>query len=89
EVDLDEDQRQEIKGIAKELLDTLKEDRLIQDWKNTQETQAGVETTIKRTLAHLPGGYPKSLRQQKREEIYAHFYDNYEDAEHNVYARAG
>ena len=89
DVKLNQNQKEEVKRVAKDLLESLKDDKLIQDWKSTQDTQARVQTTIKRTLSQLPDSYPRPVRREKRAEVFAHIYDNYEDAQHHVYEMAG
>lgn len=47
-------EKEQIKKVAWELLDTLKAERLVLDWRKKQQTRAAVELTIEKVLEELP-----------------------------------
>ncbi|MFO0213864.1 MAG: type I restriction enzyme endonuclease domain-containing protein, partial [Pseudanabaena sp.] len=57
ELELTKQERQEVKNVAKELLETLKQDKLVLDWRKRQQSKAEVEITIKDVLDKLPRRY--------------------------------
>ena len=57
------------------LLDTLKAERLVLEWRSKQQTRAAVRVTIKRALEDLPRAYTDDLYQQKCEVVYQHVYE--------------
>jgi type I restriction enzyme R subunit len=89
DLELNEKQLEALKGLAKELVGKVR-DHLVIEWKGDQQKRGAVKTTIKRNLGRLlPREYDRDLCQDKLNEVYAHFHDNYIDAQHNVYAMAG
>lgn len=77
EVQLTKQEEQEVKQVAKELLKTLKQEKLVLDWKKIQQTKASVEVAIKDVLDRLPQSYSAELYEQKCQEVYQHIYENY------------
>ena len=75
-----------VKEVARELLDTLKVERLVLDWRKRQQTRAGVQVTIRDTLYKLPDTYSDEQFHQKCEVVYQHVYDSYYGAEGSIYA---
>jgi type I restriction enzyme R subunit len=79
-----------VKTAARELLDTLKAERLVLDWRKRQQTQAQVQLTVEEKLdAHLPEAYDVDLFEQKVNQVYDHIYKNYYGAGRSVYAAVG
>jgi len=76
----------EVKKVAKELLLTLKEEKLVIDWRKRQQTRAQVYLTIEEALDHLPGKFTKSIFQQKCQTVYLHVYESYFGPGNNVYS---
>ncbi|MDZ8050837.1 MAG: DUF3387 domain-containing protein [Aulosira sp. ZfuCHP01] len=70
-------EEQEVKQVAKVLLKTLKQEKLVLDWKKRQQTRASVEVVIKDILDRLPQSYSNELYEQKCQEVYQHIYENY------------
>ncbi|HEY7341339.1 MAG TPA: type I restriction endonuclease subunit R [Ktedonobacterales bacterium] len=86
-VDLSERDRQQVKRVARDLLETLKREKLVLDWKKRQATRAAVKIAIEKTLdQELPDAYTHDLYEQKCDQVFQHIYDNYLDATHNIYA---
>jgi type I restriction enzyme R subunit len=67
----------EVKKVAKSLLEKLKQEKLVLDWRKQQTTRAMVFTTIQDSLDGLPRAYTKVLYEEKCEVLYQHFYDAY------------
>ena len=65
----------DVKRIARELLETLKKEKLVLDWKKRQTTRAGVKLTIEKTLDFLPETYTKEIYDQKCDLVYKYVYD--------------
>ncbi|MHC5595261.1 MAG: type I restriction enzyme endonuclease domain-containing protein [Nostoc sp.] len=54
EIQLTKQEEKEVKQVAKELLKTLKQEKLVLDCKKRQQTRASVEVAIKDVLDRLP-----------------------------------
>jgi type I restriction enzyme, R subunit len=65
----------EVKRIARQLLETLKREKLVLDWKKKQQTRAGVKLTIEKTLDLLPEAYTIDIYNQKCNLVYQYVYD--------------
>src|SRR5260370_19651504 len=76
----------EVKKVAKSLLEKLKSEKLVLDWRKQQTTRAMVFTTIKDALDQLPRVYTKEMYEQKCDVVYQHFYDAYIEQGKSVYA---
>ena len=74
--------------MAKELLDTLKNEKLVLDWRKRQQSRASVRLAIETVLDRLPRTYTKELYQQKCNAIYQHIYDSYFGQDSSIYAHA-
>ena len=76
-INLSKQEEKEVKKIAQELLATLKQEKLVIDWKKRQQTRASVEVAIKDMLDRLPQSYSDDMYDLKCNEIYQHIYDSY------------
>jgi type I restriction enzyme R subunit len=81
-------QRDQVKGIARDLLDTLKRQRLVLDWRKRQQSRAAVRLAIEETLDQLPDPFTPDIYGGKCEAIYQHIYDSYASPDENIYAAA-
>ncbi len=81
-------EREKVKRIARDLLDTLKAERLMLEWRSKQQTRAAVRVAIKRALEDLPRVYTDDLYQQKCEAVYQHVYESYYGPRRSVYSAA-
>ena len=73
--------------MAKTLLDTLKREKLVLDWRKQQTTRAGVRYVIETVLEdELPRVFTKDLYQQKCDAVYQHVYDSYYGSGKSLYA---
>jgi len=79
-------EKEEVKEVARELLDTLKAERLVLDWRKKQQTRAGVQITIEQVLDKLPSIYTPELYQTKCNAVYQHVYDSYYGVGKSIYA---
>ncbi len=66
-----------VKQIAREILVTLKRDKLVLDWRRRQQTREAVRVSIKIALDQLPDKYDKSLYDEKCKDVYQHIYESY------------
>jgi type I restriction enzyme, R subunit len=86
EFDITDKERAEVKKVARMLLQTLKEAKLVLDWRKKQRTRADVYTTVKTLLDELPRSYTPELYQQKCDTVYQHIYDSYQGEGRSIYA---
>jgi len=85
---LTEPEKRQVRQIARDLLSTLKAEKLVLDWRKHQATRAAVEVSVRDWIWRLPKRYPDALCQQKTALVYQHIYDNYQSAAQNIYALA-
>jgi len=87
EMDMTESERNEVKAVAHDLLETLKREKLVLDWRKQERLRAAVKITIRDLLDEgLPECYTQELYDQKREAVYQHVYDSYYGAGSSIYA---
>jgi type I restriction enzyme R subunit len=67
----------EVKKVCRELLATLKREKLVLDWREKQQAKAGVMQTLKVEMRRLPAAYTRDIRAEKMARTYAHVYDHY------------
>lgn len=84
--ELNQTEVKQVKKAARDLLLSLKQQKLVLDWKKSQQNRAIVQRTI-RDLLHdeLPNSYDSDWQQKKLGVLYEHFYETYEDAHTNIY----
>jgi type I restriction enzyme R subunit len=75
----------EVKKVARELLETLKKEKLVLDWKKRQTTRAAVRYTVETVLDRLPRAYTPQLYEQKCEQVYMHVFDSYSGSSSGIY----
>jgi type I restriction enzyme R subunit len=75
----------EVKKVCRELLSTLKREKLILDWREKQQARAAVMQTLKLEMRRLPPPFTKDMRAEKLARTYAHVYDHYFGADHSAY----
>ena len=86
EITLTKQETAEVKKVAKSLLEKLKAEKLVLDWRKQQTTRAMVFMTIWDILDRLPRVYTKELYDQKCDVVYQHFYESYMGHGKSVYA---
>jgi type I restriction enzyme, R subunit len=70
-------EKEAVKAIARKLLDTLKAERLVLDWRKRQQSRAAVQLLIQEILETLPDTYNNELYNKKCDLVYQHIYDSY------------
>ena len=79
-------QREEVKTAVKGLLETLKRDHLVLDWRKQKQLRAQTEMTDRTILDEgLPDCYTQNLFDQKTEDIYQHIYESYYGEGRSIY----
>ena len=79
-------EERDVKKVAKQLLETLKREKLVLDWKKRQSTRAAVRYTIETVLDELPRTFTPDLYQEKCESVYQHVFDSYSGQGTSLYA---
>jgi len=85
EIELTKLEIQEVKQVAKELLEILKKEKLVLDWRKRQQTKSLVEVAIREILDKLPNKYSETLYNQKCQDVYQHIYDSYSGQGASIY----
>ena len=69
------------------MLQTLKQGKLVLDWRKKQQARADVLRTVEMVLDEaLPRAYTPSVFRDKCDLIYQHVYDSYYGEGQSVYA---
>ena len=87
EMKLSRKEMKQVKKVAQELLDTLKAERLVLDWRKKQQTRAAVQLAIEQVLDKLPQAYAPEKYQEKCGLVYQHVYDSYYGSGKSIYAQ--
>jgi type I restriction enzyme R subunit len=78
EMELSEKEKMQVKKVARQLLNTLKTEKLVLDWRKKQQARAEVLYTIETVLDEdLPRSYSIDIYRKKCELVYQHIFDNY------------
>ena len=86
---LSTEERDEVKKVARELLDRLRA-LLVLDWRKRSSARAQIRLAIEDTLDDgLPRTYTKELYNTKCEALFEHVYESYQGDGGSVYAQAG
>ena len=88
EHELTEEERHEVKAVSKKLLTTLKQEKLVLDWRKRQQSLAAVRLAVEDILDELPGCYEQEIYYQKCEAVYHHIYDSYYGDGNSIYGVA-
>ena len=78
--------RDKVRQVAQDLLNSLRTDKLVLDWRKNQQTRAAVRLTIEEKLDQLPLVYEVPLYSQKCREVYQHVYDSYFGERKSIYS---
>jgi type I restriction enzyme R subunit len=89
EIDMTSQEKEDVKKVARMLLQTLKEAKLVLDWRKKQRTRADVYTTVKTVLDELPRAYTPELYLQKCDTVYQHIFDSYQGEGRSIYSGLG
>ena len=80
-------ERDEVKTAVRRLLETLKQEKLVLDWRKRTQSTAEVKETVSNILDdELPDPYTPTLFGQKSEAVYQHIYDCYYGEGKSIYA---
>jgi len=85
EIGITDKEKAEVKKVARTLLQTLKEAKLVLDWRKKQRTRADVYSTVKVVLDELPRAYTPELYEAKCDNVYQHIYDSYQGEGRSIY----
>jgi type I restriction enzyme R subunit len=88
EPSLSKKEEEEVKQVAKSLLESLKWGKLVIDWRSKQDARADVQETIAEVFDSLPEAYTKEIFDEKRELAYKHIYGAYVGAGESIYEQA-
>ncbi len=81
-------ERDEVKDAVREMLETLKREKLGLDWRKHAQARAQVRLTVENILDdELPQPYTPELFNQKSEAVYQHIYDSYYGEGKSVYTQ--
>jgi len=81
-------EKKEVKQVARALLQTLKQAKLVLDWRKRLRTRADVFATVKTVLDDLPRTYTPELYQEKCDSVYRHVFDSYQGEGKSIYESA-
>ena len=85
-LDLTGKEREKVKSVAKKLLERLKQEKLVLDWRKRQQTRADVLLTIQTILDEgLPESYTRVMFGEKCNLAYQHIYDSYFGQNMSIY----
>lgn len=87
EMELTAKERNQVKKAARELLDTLKREKLVLDWRKRQQSRAEVRVTIETILDRdLPKPFTREIFRGKCDLVYEHVFDSYFGEGRSVYS---
>jgi len=75
-----------VKKVAHDLLEKLKSEKLVLDWRKKQQARAAVRLCIEEILEGLPPVFTTEIYRQKCELIYQHVYESYYGSGRSVYS---
>lgn len=81
--------KKQVKKVARELLETLKREKLVLDWRKRQQSRAAVMLSIEYTLEGLPESYSKDTYKQKCDLVYQHVFEAYYGEGRSIYSTTG
>jgi type I restriction enzyme R subunit len=82
-------EERQVKKVARELLQTLKLEKLVQDWWKTQVTRAAVLVAVEDMLDELPEVFTREIYTQECNAVYQHILENCYGEARKVYAATG
>jgi len=88
EMTLSKKEEREVKRVARELLETLRRERLVLDWRKRQQSRAAVRLSVEQIVDRLPRSYAPEVYQRKCDLVYQHIYDSYFGQDRSVYTPA-
>ena len=89
EIKLTGKEKDQVRKAARDMLNTLKAEKLVLDWRKRQQSRAQVMVTIEDILDKaLPDKFTQDMFHQKCDLIYQHIYDSYFGEGRSVYVVA-
>ena len=80
-------EREQVKAVARSLLKTLKNEKLVLDWTKKEQARGAVRQAIEVSLDHgLPDAYDETLFYRKCDTLYRHVFDAYLSGRDGIYA---
>ena len=90
EPSLNDKEQAQVKKACKTLLETLKREKLVLDWRNKPQARGAVRQSIERILdERLPKNYSEIVFKDKCDKMYLHIYDCYQGAGKSRYVSSG
>jgi len=80
---------QQVKKAARALLETLKKEKLVLDWRKRQQSRAAVRLCIEQAFDELPPAFSPSLFQEICDATYQHVYESYFGEGRSIYGEVG
>lgn len=87
DIELTKKDRRQVRKVARELLETLKKEKLVLDWRKRQQSRAAVVLSIEYTFDGLPSSYSRDTYREKCDLVYRHIFDSYYGEGRSVYTR--
>jgi len=88
DLQLSSTEREEVKQVVRDLLRTLKKDKLVLDWRKKSQATGAVQSTIQDVLDRLPSSYTRELYTLKCRAVYEHVHSSYYGEGRSLYADA-
>jgi type I restriction enzyme R subunit len=88
EMKLTKKEEGQVKKVARELLQTLKREKLVLDWRKTQATRAAVHVVVEDKLDELPEVFTREIYAQKCNAVFQHIFESYFGEGRSVYVAA-
>ena len=85
---LTESEKNQSKDVARKLLETLKNGKLVLDWRKQQQSRAVVKLSVREVLDELPECYTREVYDKKCEAVYQHIFESYYGNGKSVYSVA-
>lgn len=84
---LSEKEKAQVKAVARSLLERLKKDNLVLDWRNKPQTKGAVRQSIEIVLdGGLPDAYDEDIFNTKCDALYRHVFEAYHGGGQSIYA---
>lgn len=85
-IKLSDKEKKLLKKVARELLETLKKEKLVLDWRKRQQSRAQVRVTIEEMLDQaLPSVFSTEIYEDICGAVYGHVYDSYFGQGQSIY----
>jgi type I restriction enzyme R subunit len=87
--DLTDAEIAQVKKVAESLLELLRREKIVLDWRKEQRSRAAVRLAVETKLDELPDKFDTDLYREKCDAVYQHVYDSYWDDGHSIYDAGG